>query len=600
VKASVRIGRVLLASLALVASAVFAYVEMFSQFQYYDDEGYVMVSVKSFLDGHPLYVETFTEYGPFYHLAARFLYFVTGLAVSHDVTRLATIGLWLATAAVAALFIYRLTTSFAWALVAYLEVVVHCRPLCNEPGHPQALLVLLSMSLPLIAAFVVPRRTGSALLGVVAACILLTKINLGVYTLGALMMAYLAMTVSAPLIRTALFVAAVAAVASPFILMRGADWALNYARISALTLAACGMAIWRCDLRARFGIVQLSVFVFFFTMTAVGILAITIALGTSLEAIVTGVFLAPLRFPQLISFPWRLPSYGVLVGAVSLAAALIAVRIPSSRPAIGVVLKLTFGLLIVFAITRGATTMVTMAPLVWVILLPTSASWDLEALFPRAIVCLLTAWYLPIAYPVAGSQEAWATMFLIPAAIIGFADAGAVVAPRLNRPFLHRVAEPAFLLLIVWLFYPQFGWRHLDDLVHRYTGRVALGLPGSDRIRLADEEVQLYRTLTTSIGQECDAFVSMPGLYSLNFWTRKEPPTGFNNTVWMLQTDDRQQQQAVDRLARHPRPCVIYNRILTEEWVGDRDISRRPLVRYIRTSFRTARTIGDFELMVRP
>jgi hypothetical protein len=118
-------------------------------------------------------------------------------------------------------------------------------------------------------------------------------------------------------------------------------------------------------------------------------------------------------------------------------------------------------------------------------------------------------------------------------------------------------------------------------------------------MRLRDEQVQLYRDISLAIEQNCDIFVSMPGFNSFYLWTKQEPPTAQNATTWMTLFDDRMQQQIVERLDAHKSPCVIYNQLVTDEWVGDRDIGRGPLVRYIRTSFQTFRTIGDFELMAR-
>ena len=320
-----RVGRVVLACTAVVASGIVVYVEMFSQFQYDDDEGDIMVSVKYFLDGHPLYDETLAHYGPFYYLVARFLYAVAGVSVSHDVTRLATIAFWLATAAAAAVFVYRLTSSFAWAFVTYLQTVVHCRSLCNEPGHPQAILVWLSMSVPLIAALLGPTGRGTALLGVAAACMLLTKINVGIYTIGALLVAYFALTVSGRLMRAGLLALSAIAMALPFALTRGADWALNYAWISALSTTASGLTIWRADVRNRLNASHLGIFIASVTITTVVILSTMLLSGTSVDGLVTGVILEPVRFPNVFSIPWRLPSFGVVMGEISLGAALIAV-----------------------------------------------------------------------------------------------------------------------------------------------------------------------------------------------------------------------------------------------------------------------------------
>lgn len=595
-----RLGRILLAGIAVVASGIFAYVEMFSQFQYYDDEGYLMASVKSFMDGRPLFDETFSLYGPFYFLAAKLVYVVSGLSVSHDVTRLATIVLWMATGAVAAAFLYRTTSSFGWAFAGYLQTIVLCRSLCNEPGHPQALLVFLSMSVLLIAALPGPTVSGTTLLGIVGASVLLTKLNVGVYTLGALTVVYLGLTGPTRISRAGLLAAGVAAALLPFVVMRGADWAEHYARISALALTACCVTIARADVQGRLPASRLVAFFTSISVTIVVLLLLTFVSGTSLTSLLPGTFIAPLSFTGVYSVPWRLPLSGVIGGGASLAAALIVAWLPSAhRAPVGIALKLVFGVLIFETLRNSPTQMMSVAPLVWVVMLPSRPEpWPVEMLFPRAVVTLCAASHLLIGYPVGGSQQYWATLLLVPAAIVGVADAVSPLAARWRAP-LRLPAEAAFVVLVVLFFYPRFGAQQLRDRVDRYRARVSLALPGANRIRLSTEEVQLYRTVTSAIERNCDTFVSMPGFNSFYFWTRQNPPTGLNAGAWMTLFDDRTQQRIVDRLAEHESACVIYNPVVTEEWVQGRNIERGPLVRYIRGSFHTVQTIGDFELMVR-
>src|SRR5262245_50046453 len=57
-------------------------------FAYWDDEGFFMRALQGFLDGSPLYDETYTQYGPFYYLVAGAGHRLTGLPVTHDGSRL--------------------------------------------------------------------------------------------------------------------------------------------------------------------------------------------------------------------------------------------------------------------------------------------------------------------------------------------------------------------------------------------------------------------------------------------------------------------------------------------------------------------------------
>ena len=597
VTAAARLGRLFLALVATAASAIFAYAVMFSQFRYYDDEGDVMMSVKAFLDGRALYNEAFLQYGPFYYVVAKFFYTVTQAPVSHDITRLATIGLWLATAAAASAAVYKLTSSFGWSLVAGLQTVLHCRAVSNEPGHPQAILIALTMTAPLIAA-TLPPQSAAVALGALVACMTLTKVNIGAYTAGALFLVVLGLTRRRALITAAFIAASAAAVGAPFVVTRGADWALNYAWIAALSIAACCVTLVRADVRDRLHAKAVGWFIAAGVVTGILILSIAALVGTSsIVAMFHSSVIVAAQLPNMASAPWRLPSSGVVLGELSLAAAVVVAFIPPAwKASLGIVLKAAFGVAIAVAMTRSRDAMMSIAPWLWVILLPPrSGWWPLEAGFPRAVIGLMAACHLLIGYPMAGSQQSWSTMLLIPAAIVSLADASSVLTSRLTVP-MRRVAEPIMLALVIYFYYPRLDT--LDSL-RRYQALTPLSLPGSDRIRLRDEEVRLYRDVSASLSQECSAFVSMPGLSSFHFWTRQDPPTGFVSGAWTILYDADTQQRIVDRLEAHDSPCVLYNRIINDEWAGGRNIEGGPLVHYIRSSFTTVRTIGDFELLKR-
>src|SRR5436190_729514 len=65
---SLKAAVLLFAGVVVFAVAAFyAYCKCFSWFSPYDDEGFIMTSVRGFLEGHALYNEIFTCYGPVYY-----------------------------------------------------------------------------------------------------------------------------------------------------------------------------------------------------------------------------------------------------------------------------------------------------------------------------------------------------------------------------------------------------------------------------------------------------------------------------------------------------------------------------------------------------
>ena len=69
--------RLLIAGLALtfvattLVCAYAGYLRMFTSFGDWDDEGYFLISVSSFLRGEALYTDVYSLYGPFYFVAMR-------------------------------------------------------------------------------------------------------------------------------------------------------------------------------------------------------------------------------------------------------------------------------------------------------------------------------------------------------------------------------------------------------------------------------------------------------------------------------------------------------------------------------------------------
>jgi hypothetical protein len=595
--AGARLDRIVLGAIVFVASVIYAYVEMFSHVRFYDDEGFVMVSVKSFIDGATLYDDA-PNYGPFYYLLAKFLYFLADVPVSHDATRLATIAFWLATAALTAGFVYRLTSSFAWTSISYLQTVVHGWSLCNEPGHPQTLLIFLGIAVPFASAVLGPRKAGSTVLGILAACITLTKINLGIFTLVALMVVYLGICARTLLMRAGFFASSVMAAALPFVLMRShlSEWALNYAWTTAMTIAACCVTMGRGEITNRLQKSAVGIFIASGIATAVVVVSPILLRGTSLETLMTAIVLAPARFPTLFVNEWRVGPVAVVMATMSLALAVTSARLDASRrAALAVWLKLALGVGVFIPLFVYRPALISIAPLLWVTLVPSRPEpWRVEALFPRAVVCLLAALYLLIAYPVNGTQQAWATILLIPIAILNLADAWRVLALRV-QPGVRRATQAAILAIVIVAYFAIFD---PVALFAKHRALSPLNLHGATRIRLDAQQVRVYQDLVKSIGDNCNTFATVPNFMSLHFWTRRAPPDGFDSKMWIILVDRETQRRLIGKLAAHSAACVVYNQSAADTWKSRSGIDAAPLISYIRQSFRTVQTIGNYELLV--
>ena len=113
-----------------------------SQFQDYDDEGYLLLTVQQFVRGLPLYDEVYTQYGPAYYLWQQVLHTLLGIPVTHDATRVVTVVVWLVCAALVGATVWLLTRRPLFTVIGTVAAFLHLTQLTYEPGHPQELCLL--------------------------------------------------------------------------------------------------------------------------------------------------------------------------------------------------------------------------------------------------------------------------------------------------------------------------------------------------------------------------------------------------------------------------------------------------------------------------
>src|SRR5436309_5371206 len=134
---------VFLTALASVA----AYYRMFTGFSEYDDEGTMMATVQGYLQGHTLYEEVFSGYGPVYYMYNWAVRTLTATPVTNDVVRMSSIPLWLLASVICALYVFHLTRSLTLASVVHILTFYTLSFFRGEPGHPQELCILLLVCL---------------------------------------------------------------------------------------------------------------------------------------------------------------------------------------------------------------------------------------------------------------------------------------------------------------------------------------------------------------------------------------------------------------------------------------------------------------------
>lgn len=616
-------GRWLLGGLSFGAVTVFTVLiarpRMLTGFASYDDEGYMLVALQSFVDGGSLYEEVFSQYGPFYYELWGAIFPLFGIPVDLDSGRVVTLVVWVMASLVLGLATFRMTDSIVLGTVAQMIAFVALIVAPNEPMHPGGLISLLLVLI--VAASCLVRDRPSlipvGLLGGLLAALTLTKVNVGAFAIAAVVL--LCAVSYSPLSKRSWLRILVEAgfVALPVVLMAsdlGEFWARGYA--FHVTVAALTVVI---ALRAR-EVTQRDPGELWwiaggFALTAAMILVALLGAGTGIGGLYDGIVGQPLKQADAFSIPFPYSDRFVLLDALALATAIgywFAARNRSRGATPWQPLLSAFSILVGIQIALAAIGKTLpfdaigtpgyqfgLLAFAWVALIPAPGSKASTA-FARALLPPLAVMQALHAYPVAGSQVAWSTFLLIPVGLLCVANGARGLMAVGNDPERRvAIALGAVVGAILVLFVADATLRRpLRDNRAAFDAATRLDLPGARTVRLTPEEVSLYRQVTSSINTYCNAFLTLPGMNSFYIWTTQEPPTGSNATAWTSLFDEERQRRVIDETGRIPNLCLLENEPLALGWTAG-VMPDGPLVRYLKQGFEPVTTIGDYRLLRR-
>jgi len=597
------------ASVAAVAwASVCAYHRVFSFFSANDDEGYVLQSVRSYVGGDRLFEEVFTQYGPAFYALEYLIHGVLRAPLTHDFERFAIVGVWVATTTVTAEVVRRLTGSWIFALLTFIGVFVHLTPLINEPGHPQAPLVLTIALVCLVAAW---RKAGdltrrqAVLAGVLTAFAVLVKVNVGVYLLlGFAIPVMLATKVHRSCAVNAVqALALLASCALPLLVARTYldNWAFNYAVIVAISVASTIVVVARSGRRSLSRAVP-GAYALAAALTSGLLLLPVLVQGTSISALITGTIIRPAQFASTFALPLLVPSKGLIAAGLGLVMSIAltsqSAKLLRFQPALIALVKALAAGAVLFLSRLGYDSQIGyLTPFLWiVVLLPRDVARD-DRLRGRSVLAFVAVFQALQAYPVAGSQLAFATFLMIPIGLVCAHDAFTAFESRL--PQSGRLLAPALRLAVLFggllLYRPVLGsfvWRAAYD-----TG-YELRLDGARRLRLPRAEVARYQWLAGTVRTNCGALLTIPGLYSVHAWSGLPPLNGMNVTTWMTLLSEREQASLWSALGSSDRPCVVFNPTLARNWLGGRPLESLAAYRELHTRFHLAAELDGYQILV--
>ncbi len=612
------------AMLGVTVWALFTgYFQVFSFFPFHQDEGYLMITVKQLLDGKTLYDQIYTQYGPAYYLYEQIIYAVSGMPVTHDFTRLMTLAVWTLISLLGGVFTFRLTRSTLFGAMAYVLTFLILFRTVYEPGHPQelcGLLVILILLLLTNSGDEKKFRVSATLAAVCLAFLFLTKVNLGIFLGLAFAVALLSFIKPNGWQRIALFALTALAVALPFIILRK-YLALGWIKLCIALAVSVSAIVLNGSLKPSKPFVSikfcLALAAAFAGVSVLIILAFLLQ-GTSLSALIYGTFIQHLKFGdnffQAAPIQRFVIYWSLLAFALAFGIAFLKQRQPRTAETILVVLKSAFGLGVIASSLWGYELFLNnfallsfAPPFLWLLLVKTpgvknGAEFEEiengdENYFAR-IVLFFSAITLTLQiFPIAGTQMAYACYLIIIVGVVCLFEGSVGAArlfPRLAENFIGRYGlTTAAIVFLIGL----GAYRSNKNYV-AYRDQTPVEFVGTTRLRIPIEKAALYTFLVENLRADCDSFVSMPGLFSLNFWANSEPPTTYNATAWLTLLDDAQQRAIIEKLKTYPRPCAVYYPKLTTDGLRNRQVESFPLARYILNDFKIAATAGEHRLMI--
>jgi hypothetical protein len=187
---------------ALLAIATTAFAALFTNWAFYDDEGYILWTLIHHSQGHTLYETIYTQYGPAFYLLDTVFRDVIPLPYTTDGQRWQTWLFWIGSSLLLLSSFTHLKRCINPSTTIHLAPIVsvmmflmlfwHQERLVLEPGHPQIWCTLLiSICICLLA-----RRTSSSTplpswiltstLGLISGTLIMIKPNVGILLLAAL------------------------------------------------------------------------------------------------------------------------------------------------------------------------------------------------------------------------------------------------------------------------------------------------------------------------------------------------------------------------------------------------------------------------------
>lgn len=581
-----------------VLCAFSGFYHLFSNFRPYDDEGILLMASRMFVDGARFYTDTLWIYGPGHLAMMSLLHEWLGVPVTHSAARFVTLTYWMMLCGLSSLLVYRLSESIAWSMVTFLGVFLYTTSIVNEPGHPQALLAALAISVPLVASCLSAscRRPGWFVIGALVGGILSVKVNAGMFALAAALVILFGSADTGKWRVSLKLLLVAGSLLSPFLLMApllSEPGCIQFAALASLAAGAVAISIRPVQPAAENGYALL--------MLSLGVLSVTLAslMFALAHGAGPGDILASLLSytGSQSSFYHFFRDYSLLqlVGAaLSLFAATWACYSPheDTRTRIVVIAK-------VYLVAVTVYVLVTDGPASSHALFGYGGPWSWLLMMggrhplARCLLAATAAWSPLLAYPIPGSQIYFGCVPLLALALVCAADLAGVAHQRSESagPIvgwgLKRI--PTALMLFSVL----VGATQLTRASAQYNALQPLGLPGTRFIRLTPEQGGTYRKVVKELNKS-DVALTTFRFNSFYLWSSTEMAGTLYHAHSLAYALPAEQERIKADLQRAERPLVVVRR--APGWAEEPDSE---MLAWIDANFQPYRKIGKYSLLMR-
>jgi hypothetical protein len=620
------------AFLVVLVELLSGFYAMFTRFEAYDDEGYWLIAIRSYHQHGGLYGRTYSQCGPFYYEFWSGFFSLTRIPIVPNAARAITLGVWILTAMLLGVGLWLLTRRFALALLGELAAFLILFPLVREPMEPAGLAYLL-VAVMVIGVGLMARgqaRRGLGVVGISAAALFATKINIGLLVLAAIVVALLICWPSsrATRIRKAASVGILLAVA-PVLMMQllHLQWVTEYLLLEWVALLPVIVFVASRDTKdAHLSPAAMMPGVLLGAALLIVVFAGVLLNGTTPSELLNGTVLSQRGLAGIFHIILPIHMVEVAFGlVVALAGASIAWWTRSPERAS----TLTTPLSGVLRLAIGAWIVITAQPIYFIPLAlgqvhPNNQKHGFSFLlaialcfvallrpaevkagrigFIRLSLVLMGILGAMEAYPAAGSQFSWASFTLLPVAVVCLADGLEILgstrtsdSKRSSTAFRASQLVP-ILLVALLIAAPLLA---TVPLKNTYESSIPLKSPAASWIHLEDNQANALNQTSAFLSQHCPRFFGLPGINTLYFLSGEESPTGLNTTQWMILLSAEQQQRIQRTLIKIPDLCVVVDKDALPAGFSKNVKEQTALVRYLEGNFRPISTKGPFVVLHR-